>query len=78
MAVAVEYLEHPPPGWFVVDVMRAGARKWDWVALLIDVPPDDFGSWKRAARWGWYRIPGRHRTSDAARAALEDLMATRH
>jgi hypothetical protein len=38
---ALEYLDHPQPGWFVLDVMRTEGRKRDWVALMIDVPPDD-------------------------------------
>jgi hypothetical protein len=40
--MTIEYLDAPPPGWFVLDVMRERARKRDWVALLIDVDPDDF------------------------------------
>jgi hypothetical protein len=35
-------LDRPPPGWFVLDVMRKVSRKWDWVALMIDVHPEDF------------------------------------
>ncbi len=31
----------PPIGWFALDIMRQEARKWDWVALMIDVCPDD-------------------------------------
>ena len=27
--------------WFVLDVMRKDARKWDWCALMIDVHPDE-------------------------------------
>jgi hypothetical protein len=38
---AIEYLDQPPAGWFPLDVMRKEARKWDWVALMIDVHPDD-------------------------------------
>jgi hypothetical protein len=36
-----EYLDRPPAGWFALDVMRKEARKWDWVALMIDVHPDE-------------------------------------
>jgi hypothetical protein len=36
-----EYLDRPAPGWFVLDVMREKSRKWDWVALMIDVDPED-------------------------------------
>ena len=38
---AIEYLDRPPSGWFALDVMRRDTRKWDWVALTIDVHPDD-------------------------------------
>jgi hypothetical protein len=38
---AIEYLDRVPAGWFVLDVMRKETRKWDWVALVIDVNPDD-------------------------------------
>ena len=38
---AIEYLDRPPSGWFALDVMRKEARKWDWVALMVDVNPDD-------------------------------------
>jgi hypothetical protein len=38
---AIEDLDRPPPGWFVLDVMRKGSRKWDWVALMVDVHPDE-------------------------------------
>jgi hypothetical protein len=79
---AIETLDHCPDGdWWVLDVMRAKSRVWDWNALMIDVEPDDFrerrpGSDK--ARSCWLRIPGKHRNRDAACAALEDLIATRH
>ena len=38
--IAIEYLDSPPTGWFALDVMRKKARKWDWVALMVDVDPD--------------------------------------
>jgi hypothetical protein len=38
---SIEYIDLPPAGWFALDVMRKEARKWNWVALLIDVHPDD-------------------------------------
>lgn len=34
-------IDQPPPGWFLVEVMRAESRKWDWVALVVDVHPDN-------------------------------------
>jgi hypothetical protein len=37
-AAPPKYLDRPPAGWFMLDVMRSDSRKWDWVVLLIDVP----------------------------------------
>ena len=31
---AIEYLDRPPPGWFLLDVMRKEARGRDWAALM--------------------------------------------
>jgi hypothetical protein len=39
-----EYLDHLQPGWFALDVVRGKARGRDWVALMIDVHPDDLMS----------------------------------
>jgi hypothetical protein len=77
MSAVIEYLDRPPPGWFVLDVMRCEARKWDWCASMLDVPYDDFMN-HRAARHCWVRIPGKHRTRDDAWEALENMMVTRH
>ena len=38
---AIEYLDRPPAGWHALDVMKEHSRKRDWVALMVDVPPDD-------------------------------------
>jgi hypothetical protein len=38
---AIKYLKRPDPDWFVLDVMRKERRKSDWVALMVDVDPDD-------------------------------------
>jgi hypothetical protein len=35
----LEYLDRPPAGWHALDVMKE--RERDWVALMIDVHPDD-------------------------------------
>ena len=70
-----ECLDRPPAGWFPFTVMRKAARKWDWVAVMIDMPPDEL---KPGTAFLWVRIPGKHRNKDAARAALEDMIATRH
>jgi len=71
------FVDTPPRGWFIFEVFRHHRRGWDWVVLMIDVDPDDrpIG---RSAREVWVRIPGKHRSRDAAWTALEDLMATRH
>jgi hypothetical protein len=37
----VQYLDQPPVGWFVLDIKRSGPRAWDWVALMIDIDPDE-------------------------------------
>jgi hypothetical protein len=74
-----EYLDRPPPGWFVLDVMPSHKRQdGDWSALLVDLDPDDPGicPWQR--RDCWFRIPGKHRDRDAASDALSQMMATRH
>jgi hypothetical protein len=36
-----EYVDRLEPGWFVLDVMRVKAREPKWVALMIDVDPDE-------------------------------------
>jgi hypothetical protein len=39
----VEYLDQPPSGWFVLDVMRRdeNSRTREWAALMVDVDPDE-------------------------------------
>ena len=38
----IDVLDKPPAGWFPLDVMKASdGRKWDWVALMVDVHPDE-------------------------------------
>jgi hypothetical protein len=75
---AIEYVDRPPAGWVVLDVMRKSARKWDWVAAMIDVDPDDFRERRAEGRFCWVRIPGKHRNEDAAWDAVQDMMTTRH
>ena len=76
--MATEYVDRLPPGWFVLDVMRAHrGHTRDWVALLVDWDPD-------APRVGpppgsqsaWLRIPGKHRNRDAACDRLEAIVAS--
>jgi hypothetical protein len=69
--------DRPPPGWFVLDVMRVKSRSWDWTALMIDCDPDDHQKGRRANAC-WVRIPGKHRNRDAACDMLEAMSATRH
>jgi hypothetical protein len=71
-----EFLDCPPYGWFAFEVVEA--RKWDWIALMVDVDLDDFTERHRPARSCWVRIPGKHRNYDAAWDALKGMMATRH
>jgi hypothetical protein len=37
----IPYVDRLEPGWFVLDVMRVKAREPKWVALMIDVDPDE-------------------------------------
>ena len=92
----IVYLDRVPPDWFVLDVMKETARKWDWVALVTDVPLEelkncqcefpvlflvhakDYRPGPRKVRQGWVRIPGKHRNWEAARDAIEDMVAARH
>ena len=72
----LEELDRPPPGWFALDVMRK-SRTWDWVALMLDIDPEEHHL-GRPGRGCWVRIPGKHKSRDAACDALQDMMATRH
>lgn len=83
MAGTIEYLDQPPAGWFALDVMKGmDSRKWDWVALMIDVHPDELKEYRRygsrSAQEAWLRIPGKHRNKKAAWKALRDMLKTRH
>jgi hypothetical protein len=77
---AIEYLDRPPAGWFVLAVMQKEERGRDWVALMVDFDPDDPNCMGRppAAHNAWVRIPGKHRERDRAWDVLEQMMATRH
>jgi len=70
---AREYIDGPPPGWFVLDVMQRELDGQDWVALLIDTDPDDLQA-RRSARQCWVNIPGQHDTRDTACDALEVML----
>ena len=75
-----EYFDRPPPGWFVLDVMRRSMdSNWDWSALMVSVDPNDPDDLKRIqSRGGFVRIPGKHRSRNAAWDTLDAMMATRH
>ena len=78
---AIEYLDRPPSGWYVRDVMRIDLSRPYWAALMADVHFDDAPDHARAGRRVrdcWVRIPGKHRDRDAAWEAVEEMMATRH
>jgi hypothetical protein len=79
MTTAIKWLDRPPAGWFPLDVMKAGnnRRKQDWVALMIDVHPDELKH-RHMVREAWVRIPGKHRSRDAAWDAFQDMIETRH
>lgn len=73
--------DRPPSGWFVVDVMRREARKWDWAALVTDTHPDDLEA-RIFAKQCWVPILGKHRKprcglgyvrGDVSHAALTDF-----
>jgi hypothetical protein len=77
----IEFVNRPPAGWFVFDVMRENARTPNWVALMFDVDPDELRRRPEkaaTAREVWVRIAGKYRSRDSGWDALEDLMATRH
>jgi hypothetical protein len=62
----------------VLDVMREKWRKWDWVALMIDVEPADFLAGICVPHQErWLRIKGKYQNRDAACEALNKMMATR-
>jgi hypothetical protein len=78
---ATEYLDRPPSGWFVLDVMKRRLRGHDRVALMANVHPEDIrrGAFDRVAyKEGWLKIPGEYRNRDAAWDEMDNLIATRH
>jgi hypothetical protein len=89
-------LDRPPIGWSPLDVMQTGGSKVEWVALMVDVDPEELGECvckiaflyvdpedyhpdgSRTAQEAWVRVPGKHRTKNAAWKALLDTLETRH
>lgn len=76
----VEEVDRPPSGWFALSVMRKAPRKWDWVALMIDVDPNEYRPAEgRRARQCYVRVRGKHRNEEAAWDAICDMIAaTKH
>jgi len=72
---ALERFDRPPNGWFVLDIMPETMAGRRWVALMLDIDPDEI---RKPHRECWVTIPGEHRSRDDAWEALEDMMATRH
>jgi hypothetical protein len=75
---SLQFLDLPPPGWFVLGVMKKDSRGWDWVALMVDVDPDEIRTKGRTFRECWVPVPGKHRNLVSALNAFEELSATRH
>ncbi len=46
----LETLDQPPAGWFPVDVLRTD-RRLGWVALMIDVHPDELKHCRCKMAW---------------------------
>ena len=78
------FLDRPPAGWFVLDIMRTKARSRHWAALMVDVHPAFFtdeyhpDDRSRTIQQAWVRVPGKHRNKEAAWDAMQDMLATRH
>jgi hypothetical protein len=73
--MATVYVDRLPPGWFVLDVMRAQrGHTRDWVALLDDRDPDAPQPLQQDRKSAWLRIPGKHRDRDAACDRLEAMV----
>jgi hypothetical protein len=56
MSTPIEYRDLTPSdrGWHPVDVLRAkDNRKWDWVALLVDVPLDQMKNCVLGVEFMW-------------------------
>jgi hypothetical protein len=74
----IEYIDRPPGGFHPLDVMQQKTRSLYWVALLIDVHPEDFKACACQCQQRRLRIPGKHKTWDEAWEALQAMIATRH
>ena len=59
--MTIEYLDNPQPGWFVLDVVRATTRKWDWFALMVDVDPTELKKYQCNFLARSYVHPKQHR-----------------
>ena len=67
-------LDRPPPGWHALDVMKADdSRKWDWVAFMIDVHPNELKHCRCEMAW-LYVHPDEYRPNEG-RTAREALVS---
>jgi hypothetical protein len=87
----IAYVDHPTPGvrWHILDVMKKGTpppfRRGRppniWVAILIDMEPDQFQKADhfeaKSARFSCLSL-GRHSTRDAAYDHAECMIAAKH
>jgi hypothetical protein len=71
----IEELDRPPAGWHPLTVMRRKRRGGDWVALMIDVDPNEYprGASHKVQEC-WVRIPGKYRNHDEVWSATWDLI----
>jgi hypothetical protein len=65
-----------PAGWLVLDVTRKEARSSSWVALLLDVEPDDFKA-GASGQPRWLEL-GKHKNLDGAWHHAKEVVATWH
>ncbi len=66
------YLDRLPAGWHVISVGRAGpikSRKWDWVAFVIDVHPDELKNCR--CRMAWLYVDPKDYRPEPGRVAQE-------
>ena len=72
-----EKVDRVPSGWFLLEIMRIDPQGWSWVALMSSRDPHRPVAAHIARRYVYVRIPGKHRSRDAARDALRDMVTTR-
>lgn len=74
-----EHLSAELADWHPLAVMLTHEGADDWVALMIDMDPDEFGRERgRPVQQRWVYVPGLHQDIDSAWEALLDMLETRH